>query len=109
MSNASEIREAPSEMKRYLTHAQALEPFLIALGTNIRVSSPPVPLGQCDLTQIPDRFESCGNKINSQKHMGSSLVSEPNQGNPTQIITHLCGYLRDLPVPIHPTLHKYFR
>lgn len=50
MSNALEIREAPSEMKRYLTHGQALEPFLAALGTNIRVLSPPVPLGKCDPT-----------------------------------------------------------
>lgn len=68
MSNALEIREAPSEMKHYLTHGQALEPFLVALGINIRVSSPPVPLGRCDPTQILGRFVSCRNRVNSQKH-----------------------------------------
>lgn len=50
MSNASEIRAAPSEMKCYLTHGQALELFPVILGTNT-VSSPPVPLGRCDPTQ----------------------------------------------------------
>lgn len=50
MSNALEIREAPSEMKHYLTHGQVLEPFLVALGTNIRVSSPLVPPGRHDPT-----------------------------------------------------------
>lgn len=48
MSNALEIREAPSEIKQL--HGQALEPFLVALGTNIRVSSHPVPPGWCDPT-----------------------------------------------------------
>lgn len=50
MSNTLEIREAPSEMKRYLTHGQALKLFLVELGTNIRVSTSPVPLGQHDPT-----------------------------------------------------------
>lgn len=97
MSNALEIRAAPSEMKCYLTHGQALELFPVVLGTNT-VSSPPVPLGRCDPTQTLGRFVSCGNKVNSQKHMGSSLGSEPNQGNSTKIITHIYGYLRDLSV-----------
>lgn len=46
-----EIREAPSEMKRYLTRGQALEPFPVTLGTNI-VPSPPVPLGLFDPTHM---------------------------------------------------------
>lgn len=50
MSNALEIREAPSEIKQLLNTGQDLEPFLVALGTNIKVSFHPVPLGWCDPT-----------------------------------------------------------